>query len=191
MDRPPGAVLRSRAENNHAHPHAAKSLVRLAREHETWARKVLARAEEQAERGLLAEGKRGIPVRVAGVNINCLGGIDPFNPGPFGFPGAGSRATGQIEGGGGICEGRLRHQVRLARTAGSKGHVSDGQGGVRPSAGLRFPPGQKDQRRKVRCAPGEDIDRMHGDGGKVLPIQWGKLCAQFQEQCERLAAHGW
>ena len=54
-------------------------------------------AKEQTESSLLAEGKGGIPIRVACVNIDGLGGVDPFDVRLFGFPGTGRCVAGQVK----------------------------------------------------------------------------------------------
>ena len=122
-------------------------MIRLAGENKAWVGKILIGTKEQAESGLLAEGKGGIPVRVAGVDIDGLGGVDPFDPGQFGFPGTGGRAAGQFERVGRVGEGSL-DPGETARVSRGKGQV-ECQGRVRAGSGLGAA-GKEDDRSEVR-----------------------------------------
>src|ERR1041385_1586317 len=57
------------------------------------------RREEQSKSHTLAECEGGIPVFVAGLDVDGLAGIEQFKPGTFCFPGTGRRLPSEIKGG--------------------------------------------------------------------------------------------
>jgi hypothetical protein len=156
-------------------------MIWLAGEDEAWAGEELTWTEEQAESRLLAEGEGSIPFRVTGVDLNGLGSIDHFDPGPFRLPGAGGCTAGQIKGFWQTCQGSL-DPGNAARTAGSQRQIEcQGWVGTRSSLGTTS---QEDDGGKVRREPGQDIDRLHGERRQVFSIQRGKLAAHFQQERE-------
>ncbi len=56
------------------------------------------RGEEQPKGGILAESKRGIPILVAGLDVDGLAGIEQLEPRPLRLPGTSRGLAGQIEG---------------------------------------------------------------------------------------------
>jgi hypothetical protein len=91
-----------------------KSQVGVADEGKGGVRQVLRFAEEEPKGGFLAEGQGGIPIQVAGLDVDGLADGEELDAGAFGVEGAGGGAASQVEGFfGGGGGGRAQENWRL------------------------------------------------------------------------------
>src|ERR1044072_3560903 len=116
------------------------------------------RREEQSKSHTLAECEGGIPVFVAGLDVDSLAGIRKFKAATSCFPGPGRRLPSEIKGGlqsigRGLRPGksprgtRAQVEIQEERRIGSR-------------AGRRST-GQKEHRKESVRLAGQDVDHLH------------------------------
>src|SRR5688572_19501558 len=149
----------------------------MARLHKGRIGQMLVLVEEQGVSSSLAECKCRVPIRIPGMDIQYLRGVQHFNTGAFCLPGARGRMTRQFERRGNRLERGLC-KAELTRGTGTQLEVQQ-ERWMRSRSMLRAPRHEHHRRDPAGLA-GKDVDQLLLGGDDRLAVQWCEHGAYFQ-----------